>query len=66
MNSTIAQVHSIIFAITQTHLYHTSGFHNFCFISSIAFSHQSWLIAVIVVIPSSEIEIFTLYSFSIL
>jgi len=25
LNSTIAQVHSIIFAITQTHVYHTSG-----------------------------------------
>ncbi|MDR3150503.1 MAG: hypothetical protein LBU14_02565 [Candidatus Peribacteria bacterium] len=66
MKSIIAPVQLIIFVTFQTHLYQTSGFQSISFISTIAFSHQAWLTAVIVVIPSSAIEIFTLYSLSIL
>jgi hypothetical protein len=66
LNSTIAQVQSIILATLQIPLYQTSGSQTIVFISSIALFHQIWSFAVTVVFQSSAIDILTQYSFSIL
>jgi hypothetical protein len=66
LNSTIAHTQSIILTIFQVSLSHTLGSQSIALISSIAFSHPSCVGAVRVVVPSSAIETFTQYSFSIL